>query len=237
MYKPDANGVNTQCIIDPAGASKSYPGDCSHDLTSFKVNQNTGQLMATVPRNSVGPMDAAGWSPLQKSYVGSRVMSGGGAFGDEYKYAHRQDTSYTGGLEVPYTEYIEVAVETPVYPVQVEVGSSRGMGHVVSIKVKDPDGKWQRMYAGAALTGVSDAHTRTRKYWQWVPDACRAHFKATEFRIEVDTSTETGVGDWNYIDYVRVYGGLTCVSAHGSNHKARSGFFAQSFLLRTKVMD
>eukprot|EP00966_Prymnesium_polylepis_P069571 1617550-Prymnesium_polylepis.1 len=25
-------------------------------------------------------------------------------------------------------------------------------------------------------------------------------------RIEVDSSSETGIGDWNYIDYVKVFG-------------------------------
>tara|TARA_B100000767_G_C19317254_1_gene350076 strand:+ start:401 stop:505 length:105 start_codon:yes stop_codon:yes gene_type:complete len=27
-----------------------------------------------------------------------------------------------------------------------------------------------------------------------------------KLRIEVDTSAETGIKTWNYIDYVRVYG-------------------------------
>ena len=210
MYKPNANGDNQQCIIDPNGASKSYPLDCTHDLSNFNVNPETGRLRAVVPRSEIGAMDAGGWCPLQKGYVGTRQMSGGGAFGDQYAFNHVQDTYYKGGLDVPYTEYIEVAVASPVYPVQVEVGSPRGMGQVVSVRVKDPDGHWQQMYAGAALTAVASLHTRTRKYWQWVPsDSCRPHFVASEFRIEVDTSSETGIGDWNYIDYVKVYGAST----------------------------
>ena len=36
-----------------------------------------------------------------------------------------------------------------------------------------------------------------------VPQACRAHFKTNELRIEVDTSSESGVSDWNYIDDIR----------------------------------
>ena len=38
------DGVLKQCVIDPAGASKLYPDDCTLDLTGF--------TMSTAPPNS-----------------------------------------------------------------------------------------------------------------------------------------------------------------------------------------
>eukprot|EP00966_Prymnesium_polylepis_P042468 986751-Prymnesium_polylepis.1 len=150
-------------------------------------------------------MDAGGWSPLNKVYMGNSVMTGGGAFGAQYVFNHNQATYYTAE-DPPYTEFIEVAIATPVYVVQIEVGSARGMGQIVSMKVKDVAGSWVSLYSGAALTKDAETYSRTSKYWRWAPDVCRTQFVASELRIEVDTSAETGIEDWNYIDYVKVFG-------------------------------
>merc|ERR1711871_984139 len=80
------------------------------------------------------------------------------------------------------------------------------MGHITAIKAKDPRGNWVALYTGTPLLDVHRLHVQTKSYWRWVPKACRVHFKTTELRIEVDTSAQTGIADWNYIDYVKVFG-------------------------------
>ena len=83
-----------------------------------------------------------------------------------------------------------------VYVTEIELGSPRGMGHIVAVRVKDPDGNWIALYTGAPLVDQQAFHARTRKYWYWAPQACRTHFKASELRIEVDTSATTGVAEY-----------------------------------------
>jgi hypothetical protein len=79
MFKANASGALQQCIIDPASSSKRYPEDCAFELRHFSISPGTGRLTAVVNRSSVGPMDAAGWSPLNSDYVGDTQMSGGKA--------------------------------------------------------------------------------------------------------------------------------------------------------------
>eukprot|EP00966_Prymnesium_polylepis_P175773 4068559-Prymnesium_polylepis.1 len=79
-----------------------------------------------------------------------------------------------------YTEFIEVSIATPVHVVFIEVGSPRGMGHIVAIKVKDGSGAWVQLYGGSALTEVASEYATRQKYWQWAPDACRSHFTTSE---------------------------------------------------------
>ena len=218
QFKPDpaqpADAPWRQCIINPAG-SHQYPGDCSFDFAGYTINAETMRVSATVPRTSVEGLLSGGWSPLNQEYIGDANMTGGGAFGEEYRFDHNQKDTYSGGA-VPYTEFIEIAIEEPVFPVLVEVGSSRGMGHIVNIKARphvgDGDeeaagGEWTSIYSGTALLEDQATAARTREYWRWTPSgACRPHHQTSVFRIEVDTSSATGINDWNYIDYVRVYG-------------------------------
>eukprot|EP00966_Prymnesium_polylepis_P161511 3732705-Prymnesium_polylepis.1 len=157
-------------------------------------------------------MDAAGWSPLNTDYVGATQMSGGGAFGAEYVFSHQQEPYYKGSTPA-FTEFIELSIATPVYVVQLELGSSRGMGAVVSIKVRSPSGSWISLYSGAALTADHASHASMLQYWTWAPTTCRTHFLASDFRLELDTSIETGIPSWNYIDYVRVFGAGSIQSA------------------------
>jgi len=135
-----------------------------------------------------------------------------GYFGPEYNY-HRAQTGYENAIP-KYTEHVEVAIATPVYMVQIEIGSPRGMGHVVNVKAKNPaTGQWSSLYSGNVDREVFASYSATGQYWKWAPDACRTQYKASEFRIEVDTSIETGIESWNYIDYVKVYGSETLQSA------------------------
>eukprot|EP00966_Prymnesium_polylepis_P306459 7081751-Prymnesium_polylepis.1 len=47
MYKSGSSGALVQCIIDPSGASKTYPADCNLDLSGFDINPATNRLRAT----------------------------------------------------------------------------------------------------------------------------------------------------------------------------------------------
>eukprot|EP00966_Prymnesium_polylepis_P097434 2257040-Prymnesium_polylepis.1 len=78
------NGA-TQCVINPDGASRTYPGDCDAALAA---GDGTRYVKTGVPRSSIGPMDAGGWCPLNMGYIGDSNMTGGGAFGSQYAYSH-----------------------------------------------------------------------------------------------------------------------------------------------------
>ena len=135
------------------------------------------------------------------------MLADSGAFGKQNAYNHVQADHY---LTAGYTEYIELRIPTPTYVVMVEFGSPRGMGAIVGVKAKSPDGEWVALYKGQALIGDSIKYKALSSYWKWAPPSvCRTHFKATDFRVELDTSAETGVADWNYLDYMKVYGSAT----------------------------
>ena len=239
MYNRNSNGQWQQCIINPQGATLRHPEDCSFDLTgngtyvngtyingtyirTYDVNPETGRLRATVPRTAIEPITFGAWSPLQQGYVGNTTMVGGGAFGPQYEFDHRQYPHYTTTAATPpYTEYIEVAIAKAVYPFRVEIGQPRGMGCVVAVKVLDPDGNWIALYAGAAKADVAAKYERIKRYWQWAAPTCRSHFKASIFRLELDTSPMTGIADWNYIDYVKIHGSQqiqTAALPYGMRH-------------------
>ena len=58
----------------------------------------------------------------------------------------------------------------------------------------------QCLTAGQVWQFLSRKHD---SYWTWSPALCRPHFATKYLRIEIDTSAETGIGEWNYIDYGR----------------------------------
>lgn len=58
-------------------------------------------------------------------------------FGPPYVYSHRQSDSYRGYQ--PYTEFIEVAVTTPVYIFGIVIGMPRGVGSIAAIRARDPE--------------------------------------------------------------------------------------------------
>ena len=112
---------------------------------------------------------------------------------------------------------------------RLEIGSPRGMGQIVSIRATDPFGAWVQLYSGDAFQDLASSFTETKtyvlydtcymahaicsryiicsRYWNWAPEGlCRSHFLTSQFRIEVDTTAATGIDEWNYIDYVQVFG-------------------------------
>ena len=69
---------------------------------------------------------------------------------------------------------------------------------IVAIKVLDPSGSWVAIYQEKPLLHEYQEFMSTNTYWDFAPAVCRGHFKTRSLRIEVDTSSETGVEDWNY---------------------------------------
>lgn len=205
MYKDDSAGNSMPCVMsDPA--SMVWPTDCKHeDWDSATKNPQTGRVTKTVPRDRITAVNAGVWCPLNKGLAGvggDKNLTGGGFFGPNFAFVHNQKGHYTQG----YTEYIEATIEKEVYPVRVEIGSPRGMGLVTGIKFEDSSGNWITVYSGKALVDEQRQYQSVRSYWTWAPESCRVHFKSKHVRIEVDSSSETGISDWNYIDYVKVYG-------------------------------
>ena len=80
------------------------------------------------------------------------MLAGAGAFGVQSAYSHQQADYY---LTAGYTEYIELRIPTPTYVVMVEFGASRGMGAIVGVKAKSPDGEWVALYKGKARPNPS----------------------------------------------------------------------------------
>jgi len=197
----DGPGPLRQCHMD-VRADGSYPEQCL-----FALVPPSGVLNATVPLWELAGPGPAVWSPVSQGGPHNRTVRGGGAFGPEFAFEWNQADHYP-----PHTEFVEFTIATAVFVMQVEVGMPRGMGHIVSIKLRDPaGGRWYSLYAGAPLTGLSASETR--RYWRWAPDVCRPHFKSAQLRLEVDTSSATGFGDWTYIDYVQVFGSASIQDA------------------------
>eukprot|EP00966_Prymnesium_polylepis_P176574 4087942-Prymnesium_polylepis.1 len=81
-----------------------------------------------------------------------------------------------------------------------------GAGAIVAVRVLSPDGKWLPLYTGTPLHQIGQEYTKYKRYWRWSPSVCRPHFKTKTIRLELDTSTETGIAGANCVDYVRVFG-------------------------------
>ena len=63
------------------------------------------------------------------------------------------------------------------------------------------------MYEGDPRTKTSALNAERALYDTFSPtDVCRVPFRTSRLRLELDTSAETGDSDWNYIDYVRLFG-------------------------------
>ena len=211
LAEAEGGGLSNTCLNDTQVAGTKQVLPCSKPRPGRPA-------MLTVSRSAIAPVKAAVWCPRKQYYVGDELLTGGGMFGPEYAYSHRQSDFYQG--TIPYTEFIEVAVAMPVYVFGVVIGMSRGTGSVVAIRARDPSKaegsgeEWVRMYAAQPLLHDAAKQRETGgRYWKWAPNVCRMHFLTDTIRIEVDTSKETGVGDWNYIDAIEVLGSTTIQDA------------------------
>ena len=72
-------------------AACADPTDCDFALAPANPDD---VVNATVPRDSLEKVAKGGWSPKTQGYVGNENMSGGGAFGAQYVFAHSQIDHY-----------------------------------------------------------------------------------------------------------------------------------------------
>lgn len=122
MYVYGADGSPQQCIME--SDQMVYPDDCSTTQTL----PSTSSLTLTVQREEIEPLGVAAWCPLKSRYVGNITHTGDGGYGPQYKFKHNQADFWLKETP-PYTEYVEVGLEIPVYLLRIETGASRGMGH------------------------------------------------------------------------------------------------------------
>lgn len=190
MYKPDEGNGNElrRCHVDLSGdLSGSYPEDCRFDL----VPAGGGRVVQTVLRSEIRSQHFQAWSPIGENAV-PWVFPGGGAFGPQYAFTLNQAETYVG--EYPYSEFIEVEVDEPVFVFRIIVGMPNGAGAIVGIKLKDPAGQWVSVYQGRPLIELDTAQKQSKSYVTWTPPGlCRTHFKSKHLRLELDTIALTGV--------------------------------------------
>ena len=109
--------------------------------------------------------------------------------------------------KAPFTEFVELGFDTAVFPVSVMVGTQRGGGGIVNVLARDAStGRWQSLYQGAPQVQKNLDTNGRRFYFVFDSPLCRAPFKTDALRLELDTSAQTGIADWNHIDYVELVG-------------------------------
>jgi len=188
-----------QCVLN---SSAKFPPDCEVEKAARLSGLET---LTNVPGAAVGLIDQGVWCPLNQGYTGKHLKGTEkhSAYGPQYDFDFDTSVAY---LQHGYTEFIEVKFKKKLFPVAFEIGHPRGAGAIVRIKVKDPQDQWYTMYDEKVnqekFKIVNERHT----YFKMNPDICRPFFKADVIRIELDTSSETGIADWNYIDYIKILG-------------------------------
>mmetsp|Transcript_13688 Transcript_13688/g.29528 ORF Transcript_13688/g.29528 Transcript_13688/m.29528 type:complete len:1410 (-) Transcript_13688:45-4274(-) len=200
------NGAWVDCLMELPG---DFPTDCSTESHAAYGILN----FTNVKRTSFSPVPAGVWCPKNQKYEGDKVISGGGEWGPQYEYSTVHDDFYKGSEFPKYTEYIEVKYKHPVYPINVEAGSPRGGGHIVSIKAMDPTGKWRSIFSGSVQKTDNLETIGRGLYHIFQEPICRPPFKTNHLRLEFDTSAETGIGSWNYLEYVKLIGATTAQHA------------------------
>ena len=224
QYYKRVAGNLVPCYMSPLEAA-NYPDSCLDEAAGGGFNAAYGRPpRLNVERKAIQAFNAAVWSPERMKRTDD-LLQGGGMFGPQYVYEHRHADVYRGIL--PYTEWIEAKVDEPVYIFRVIVGMPRGAGAVVAIRARNPKAvkgsadEWVRLYEGRPLLKDSERQLSSGAYWAWSPPICQSPFKANTIRLELDTSEETGVETWNYIDYVQVIGSQR--APHAALPAQRSG--------------
>ena len=210
------NGIVLPCIIDKEYGA--YPKDCNTSLANAKALESiSGEIndVFTFQRSELHGIVNGVWSPLSRNF-NENVQKGGDealAFGSEYAFTHHQPTYYESPLyNPPYTEYIEVSFESKVYPTGIVIGCPYGCYTVVAVRAKYEDSKgnemWIKMFTGEADAKRERMRNEMNMYAHFNPSTCQAPFKTNTIRIELDTTSKTGIGGWNYIDYIQLQGAM-----------------------------
>jgi hypothetical protein len=157
------------------------------------------------------------WSPHSEGLstnmrLGSNIAA---VYGPEFLYSWNQSDGYREHAQVePYTEWFEVGFDEAVYPERVYVGQPAGGGAIVGVKVFDnATGSWIAMYQGAPQREKFRAAAASRRYFTFDENACSLPFRTNRVRVELDTSSATGIAGWNFIDYVQLVGSIELPSS------------------------
>jgi hypothetical protein len=212
------NGTVAQCLVDPVSF------ECSVELASadatrpgFLANATAGRRtsfgLLAVPAGLLVSAYGA-WMPKTRALVAEPVaMISNNAlfFGAQYRWGpHNQSATFRSDAmssTPPFTEFIEVGFETAVFPVSVAIGTPRGGGAVVNVLARDASSmRWQSLYQGAPQREKMLQTNGKGLYFTFDEALCRAPFKTDALRIELDTSEESGISDWNLVDYVELAG-------------------------------
>ena len=208
MLKDNGTDNPVSCVIAVPGGQ--HLDDCSSELAAKLPKDASGNPVdiRTFNRSVLRPLRSGVWCPLKRGRfdgvqaTGQKVY----AYGMNYAFNHNQDDFYANpDVQPPYTEFIEVSYKEDVYPVGVVIGCTRGCYAVVSIKAMYND-SWVSIYTGKADPDADSERRSFQLYHHFEPDTCHQPFKTRYLRIEMDTTVETGVGDWNYIDYIQLRG-------------------------------
>jgi hypothetical protein len=199
------DGARSQYVRCVIVNSTTYPGSCDEaafdtardDAVAEGLSWNDIQM----PLGAWTPATPAGSSEPQ---TGADVA---GAFGPGFRYTnYSQAATYAAGFP-RYTEFLELGFAEAVFPTGVFIGMPRGGGSVVGIAAYDAaHGVWQQLYADAVLKKKYDATNGNGLYYVFDETVCRTAFQTRKLRIEVDSTGETGIADWNCIDYVQLIG-------------------------------
>jgi hypothetical protein len=210
-------GQYQQCAFNSTcspGRCGQFPDGGYPDGCLFQSVPPSGNITALVPRDELVPHPAGAWAPRAMTLRRGATYRESGMFGAQYAATWTPEVAYEQS-QPRFTEFIELGIEKPVYITRIDIGFPRGGGGVVTISAKAPSGRWIVLYEETALRDEHDKlQLRAQTYWDWSPPLCHAHFLSAHLRLEIDTSQETGIADWNYVDYMRVVGEVALPPAY-----------------------
>merc|ERR1719199_442053 len=192
----------------------AYPADCSYEAATKNPE---GDVRTNVSRSEIKGVGAGVWCPMNKGYAayhqkGGHYKSAAAAQGAGMNYNHDHRWFYNKGASWQvgdYNEFVEVEFQDPVYILDLVVHSPRGYGMVVNIQAwNDEDGSWAQLWKGEAQKKMEAEYKENGWYSvkSFGKDVCKPTFAAKHFRVGIDTTAETGIDDWNYIDAIKLIG-------------------------------
>jgi hypothetical protein len=209
-WKEVAPGLYEPCreiFEEPAVGWPSW--SCSTEQA--KQDPPGGLVIRRATRDRI-TFPAGYWSPKSEGLSAEpRLASNIAAvYGTQFLYSWNQSDGYLERAQFePYTEWFEVGFDEAVYPERVYVGQPEGGGAIVGVKVFDnTTGSWIAMFKGAPQREMFRAARAKKRYFTFDEVACSLPFRTDRVRVELDTSTATGIPGWNYIDYVQLVGSV-----------------------------
>jgi hypothetical protein len=149
------------------------------------------------------------WSPMNRGFIPGlqRAEPDAGCLGTQYYWTLNHSETYNAQTVPPYTEWMQLGFQRAVYPVGVRVGHPRGGGAVVNVKAWNAlAGEWVSLYQGDPQRQKYAETNGRGLYFTFDEPSCRQAFKTDTIRVELDTSFETGIADWVFVDFVELIG-------------------------------